>query len=211
MADGGFLDEWSSADGFTTARRSWLTTAFERSLTEGFQEYLRHLPFARAVASCRFLLAFPPAWIDAAAVEVARRVVHGDGVVCEHAAGYVDEAIAQRVRRAFAASLAHGTASLGFAALVPLRVTVVAGTEPRVVGVLDGRNSRVAITVDRSWLCDVWGAGLAAPSGELVLGRRGDEPLVVRWSTQGAGAARRSSHQRRRRRTDSGHGAARAG
>jgi hypothetical protein len=182
VADGGFLDEWVAADGLTRARRSWLTTAYERSLTEGFQEYLRHLPYPRAVAACRFLLGFPPEWIDAAAVEVGRRVVHGGDVACQHAPAYLDEAIAQRVRRAFAASLARGSASLGFAALVPLRVNVVPGGVPVVTGVLDGRNSSVAITVDRSWLPDVWGAGLASPSGELVVGRRGDAALVVRWS-----------------------------
>jgi hypothetical protein len=185
IRDGGFLDEWAYADPMPAARLAWLATALERTRTEGFQEYLRNLPPKRAARMVRFVVEFPGAWLDHAALAVARRVLDGEGVVCADAPDLLRAGTGFRLRRAFVTSLSRRGA--GVAALVPLDLTVGDDVEPTISGTLDGRQSHVAITVDRHWLTDVWGAGLAVVDDALVLGVSADGAHAVRWDSRRQG------------------------
>ncbi|MDY7102991.1 MAG: hypothetical protein S0880_17565 [Actinomycetota bacterium] len=185
VRDGGFLEEWAHEDEVSRTRLMWLATALERTRTEGFQEYLRHVPPARAARMARFVVEFPGRWLDHAALAVARRLLDGEPVECPHAPDMLRAGTALRLRRAFVASLAGRGA--GVAALVPLRLAIGDDVDPAIVGVLDGRQSRVAIVVGRRWLTDVWGAGLAVTGGDLVLDTDGTRASVVRWAPERRG------------------------
>jgi hypothetical protein len=108
-------------------------------------------------------------------------------------AGHVDEAVRRRVRRAFVAGLARWAVPGGSAALTPLRCEV-SDAGPRVGGQVAGRAGGVEIAVARSWLVDVWAAGVATIDGNLVLAARPDGPHgddlvveVVAWTRSAAG------------------------
>lgn len=194
LADGGFLEEWVDDAHLTPTRLSWLSMALERLRNEGFHEFLRALPPARAEPMGRFLHRFPRPWLDRAAGAVAESVVDGPGVECDQAEPLISAAVAQRVRRAFVAGVGAGDLSLGAAALVPLRVDVTAGPnrdqpaaaatgvslgpaaavgsrapEPTIAGRLQGPGRAVSISVDRGWLHRAWAAGAAVVDDHLVL------------------------------------------
>jgi len=183
VADGGFLEEWVDDAHLSRSRLSWLGMALERLRTEGFHEFLRSLPPARAERMGRFLHRFPRPWLDRAAAAVAEAVVEGDGVCCDHASTLLAAATAQRVRRAFVASIGAVELSLGAAALVPLSVVVdqaaVGGRpgsmapdgsgRPVVTGRIFGPARGVTITVAPTWLHRVWAAGAAVVDAALVL------------------------------------------
>ena len=191
VADGGFLEEWVDDGHLSRARLSWLGMALERLRNEGFHEFLRSLPPSRAETMGRFLHSFPRPWLDRAAAAVAAATLDGEGVRCEYARPLITVAIAQRVRRAFVASVGRSELSLGAAALVPLRVGVVplrldVPIEPLVAGRLKGPDRAVEITVDERWLHQVWAAGIGVIEDRLVLsvverGVGSAEVIVVDW------------------------------
>jgi len=183
LADGGFLEEWADDAHLSPARLSWLQMALERLRNEGFHEFLRSIPTARAEPMGRFLLTFPRPWLDRAAAAVAEATVDvdGDGVICEHASGWLNRAAAQRVRRAFVTSVGRTSdnhLSLGAAALVPLTVDVqaVGQAQPIVTGRITGPERGVAIKIDERWLHQVWGAGAAVIDDRLVVRIEPAEP-----------------------------------
>lgn len=181
VADGGFLGEWADQNHLGPARLSWLTMALERMANEGFQEFLRELPHARAERMGQFLHRFPRPWLDRAATVVSAAVDDGTGVVCEHAPRWLEVAVAGRLRRSFVQATAGHTMSLGAAALIPLRVDVDAGRSPEAAGHLRGPGRGVSLGVATSWLHQVWAAGAAVIDGVLVLARRDDQVAVIDW------------------------------
>lgn len=189
IADGGFLEEWVDDTHLSPARLSWLQMALERLRNEGFHEFLRSIPTARAEPMGRFLHRFPRPWLDRAAATVAETIIDGDGVVCANAAALLEVAATQRVRRAFVASVGGSSRtalSFGAAALVPLTVAVRHG-ETAVVGRLSGPGRAVSITVDERWLHQVWAAGASVIDDRLIvaLDATVDPPqtvaIVVEW------------------------------
>ena len=182
VADGGFLAEWVDDAHLSDARLSWLGMALERLRMEGFHEFLRHLPPTRAERMGQFIHRFPRPWLDRAACAVSWAIVEaeceaagpgpagpGSGVTCTHAAGLLPQAVAHRLRRAFVDSIGGRLVAWGAAALVPLSITVTAGTGPAVAGTVTGPGRAVALTVGPGWLHQVWGAGAAVVDGHLVL------------------------------------------
>jgi hypothetical protein len=173
VADGGFLGEWVDED-LDQARLWWLGMALERMRSEGFHEFLRDLPLARAARMGHFLTTFPSPVLDLAAAAVAEALVDGDDPVCNRAAGLLPIAVARRLRRSFVSSIGGRQIALGGAALVPFE-PIVASTstgvdiEPFAEGIIRGRSSWVRIGVNERWLFDVWGAGAAVVDGHLVL------------------------------------------
>ncbi|MCP4225931.1 MAG: hypothetical protein GY773_21560 [Actinomycetia bacterium] len=187
VADGGFLAEWIDQAQLTDARLSWLTMALERMRNEGFHEFLRNLPFARAERMGHFLSQFPRPWHDRAAAAVAEAIVDGEGVVCNDAPQLLPTAIASRLRHSFVTSVGGTHLAVGVAALVPLTITVddSAGNGVSVAGALTGPHRRVAITVAGGWLHQVWGAGAALVDSHLVLDRSGTRLTVLTWTDHG--------------------------
>lgn len=194
VADGGFLEEWVDDAHLSAARLSWLTMALERLRSEGFHEFLRSIPTHRAEPMGRFVHRFPRPWLDRAAAAVAETIIDGDGVICTNAPGLLRVAAAQRVRRAFVASIGgSGVAglSLGAAALVPLSVAV--GSDgpdaAAITGTVTGAGRSISITVDERWLHQVWAAGAAVVDDRLVLALTGANAVdgvqalatVVEW------------------------------
>jgi hypothetical protein len=190
VADGGFLAEWVDGIRLTPSWFSWLAMALERMRSEGFHEFLRGLPPARARRMGEFLHHFPLPWIDRAAAEVSR-AVFGDpasGVVCDDAPGLLLEAVSNRVRRAFVDGVGGRHLSVGAAALVPLTITASPGASPAVEGRLSGPGRGVRIVVDGSWLHRVWIEGAAVIDGHLTLGLSIAEPVTADLVEWGAGS-----------------------
>ncbi len=188
LADGGFLEEWVDDTHLTPARLSWLTMALERLRNEGFHEFLRSLPPDRAEPMGRFLHAFPRPWLDRAAASIAETVSAGGGVRCVNAPPLIRAAIAQRVRRAFAAAVGGNQLPLGAAALVPLWVDVAETARPTIEGSIRGPARGVRVEVGVDWLHRVWAAGAAVVDGHLVLevgrplGPKVASALVADWT-----------------------------
>ncbi len=205
IADGGFLEEWVDDAHLDAVRLSWLQMALERLRNEGFHEFLRSIPATRAEPMGRFLRQFPRPWLDRAAATVSESILDGDGVLCDRAPPLLRSAAAQRVRRAFVASVGRAASnglSLGAAALVPLVVEVGAG-RLEVTGRLSGPGRGVSIRVDERWLHTVWAAGAAVVDDLLVL--RLDDPrtgssdgtsiaTVVDWTTGEPALQARPAH-----------------
>ncbi len=200
LADGGFLGEWYDGE-FDRARRWWLAMALERMRNEGFHEFLREIPLARARRMGQFLTEFPDAWIDRAACTVAasRSVLSEPN---DRVDALLRAATARRLRHGFALSIGGRHVPLGAAALVPLSVTVdpfSVGSRQRVAveGRLEGRTSQARLVVDSRWLADVWGAGAQVIEGDLVLALEygvehhpvPDHPVPERRSTSRAATA----------------------
>lgn len=180
VVDGGFLAEWVDEAHLDDARLSWLGTALDRMRLEGFHEFLRHLPPARAERMGHFVHRFPRAWLDRAACQVAEAVTGGDPggrrVACAQAPSLVEQAVANRLRRAFVSSVGEqGLLSWGAAALVPLRIRPASTTgsvgaaAPAIAGQLTGPGRGVEVSVAPTWLYSVWGAGASVIDGHLVL------------------------------------------
>ncbi len=169
VADGGFLAEWVDEAHLSDARLSWLGMALERLRMEGFHEFLRHLPPARAERMGQFLHRFPRPWLDRAACAVSAAVVEGDGVRCALAPELVTQAAAHRLRRAFVDSIGGRLTAWGAAALVPLTISVSPEGAPAVAGTVTGPGRAMALTVAPDWLHRVWGSGAAVIDGHLVL------------------------------------------
>ncbi len=188
--DGGFVAEWVEPNRLNPTWLSWLTMALERMRTEGFHEFLRHLPTARAQRMGEFLNRFPQPWVDRAAAEVNRVIVErAPGVVGDERDGLLAQAAANRLRRAFVDAVGGRQLAVGAAALVPLTPRVGPGIPPAIAGSLTGPGRGVSIAVDRSWLHRVWAAGAAVVDGHLVreldgdpAGPGGARVRVVTWS-----------------------------
>ncbi|MEZ5412541.1 MAG: hypothetical protein R2761_31190 [Acidimicrobiales bacterium] len=153
---------------------------------EGYHEFLRQLPTARAERMGQFLHRFPRPWLDRAACEVSEAVATGAGVGCTQAPDLVPAAVASRLRRAFVTSVGGRLISWGAAALVPLEVSVVEGCEPAAAGSLVGPRRGVSLRVAPAWLHEVWGAGAAVVGGSLILALDSTGPnpptvLSVEW------------------------------
>jgi hypothetical protein len=191
LADGGFVAEWIDETRLSPAWFSWLAMALERMRTEGFHEFLRALPPARAQRMGEFLDHFPLPWIDRAAAEVNRRLTEGPGVVTAEAGPLLAQAAAQRLRRSFVDAVGGRQLAVGAAALVPLRPAVVAGAAPAVAGTLTGPERGVDLSVDRTWLHRVWAAGASVIDRRLVLaldpGPGGPLATMVDWPDGGSG------------------------
>jgi hypothetical protein len=193
MVDGGFLGEWVDDTRLTPAWFSWLAMALERMRSEGFHEFLRVLPPARAQRMGEFLDRFPLPWLDRAAAGISERVFEGEGVGCEMAPLLLSTAVSHRLRRAFVDAVGGRQLAVGAAALVPLRLSVTApiqagdpqadprlgggpatgpmvtGHDRLVEGALSGPDRGISLAVDRRWLHRVWGAGAAVIDGHLVV------------------------------------------
>ncbi len=197
VADGGFLAEWIDQAQLTDARLSWLAMALERMRSEGFHEFLRSLPLARAERMGHFLNQFPRAWHDRAAAGVAEAIIEGEGVVCDDAPLLLPIAIASRLRHSFVTSIGGTHLAVGAAALVPLTITVddAASTGVSMTGALTGSSRGVAITVAASWLHRVWGAGAALVGGHLVLDRNQSQVTIVTWSDVGGVLIPQTEHR----------------
>jgi hypothetical protein len=174
--------------------------ALERLRLEGFHEFLRHLPPARAERMGQFLHRFPRPWLDRAACAVSAAVVEGGGVRCGLAPELVAQAVAHRVRRSFVDSIGGRLTAWGAAALVPLTISVTSRAVPAVAGTATGPGRGVALTVGPGWLHQVWGAGAAVVDGHLVLAlepatgaltqsRVAAQARVVMWQHPAAGTA----------------------
>ncbi len=168
-ADGGFLAEWVDETRMSQAWFSWLAMALDRMRAEGFHEFLRRLPPARAQRMGEFLHRFPTPWIDRAAAVVSETIFEGDGVECAHAAPLISTAISNRLRRAFVDAVGGRQLAVGAAALVPLTISTAAAELPVADGMLRGDGRGVAITVSKTWLHRVWAVDAAVIDGQLVL------------------------------------------
>ncbi len=183
--DGGFVAEWIEPSHLGPTWRSWLSMALERMRSEGFHEFLRHLPPARAQRMGEFLHRFPGPWIDRAGAEVNRLVVEGDHA--DHQlAPLLAQAAANRLRRSFVDAVGGRQLAVGAAALVPLTLRVAGPGEPapRIDGRLSGHDRGVTITVGPRWLHSVWAAGAAVVDGHLVLAIEPGSAVVVEWSPE---------------------------
>ncbi len=190
VADGGFLAEWVDEAHLGDARLSWLGMALERLRMEGYHEFLRHLPPARAERMGQFLHRFPRPWLDRAACAVSAAVVEGDGVRCALAPDLVSQAAAHRLRRSFVDSIGGRLTAWGAAALVPLTISVSPRPAAAVAGTVTGPGRAVTLTVGPGWLHRVWGAGAAVIDGHLVLALEPvsgalAEARVVAWHPAG--------------------------
>lgn len=169
VADGGFLAEWADPTRLSPVWLSWLGMALERMRTEGFHEFLRHLPPARAQRMGEFLNRFPPAWIDRAAAEASRLAAERGALPDGTTGDVVVQAVVQRLRRSFVDAVGGRQLAVGAAALIPLRATVEAGAAPSIEGALRGPSRGVTLRVDPTWLHRVWAAGAAVVGGRLTL------------------------------------------
>jgi len=195
VGDGGFVGEWALREQPDPARTAWLATALERYRNEGVQEFLHGLPIGRLGRMGEALIELPGPLLDRAALTVAARIVNGEVEPDDYVAEHLDEAVRRRLRRAFVAGLARWAVPGGSAALTPLYCQV-SDAGPRLHGQIAGRAGGVDIAVSRSWLTDVWGAGIATIEGCLVLSarprtERADDLLVtlVRWRHTDSGLA----------------------
>lgn len=214
VADGGFLGEWAEGN-FDRARRWWLTMALERMRSEGFHEFLRDLPLARARRMGEFLSTFDDRWIDRAAAVVAasvdvppsRPAVGPTPLTCSRAAAWVDVAVARRLRRAFVTAVGGRHLPLGAAALVPVTITIDP-RDPQVEGRIDGRASWARISVGRHWLYDVWATGSAVLDGELTLAvdHTSGDRVSLTWADGTATLVGRTTVSRRTDQLGSGPG-----
>ncbi|MFN0029025.1 MAG: hypothetical protein ACKV2O_17845, partial [Acidimicrobiales bacterium] len=131
---------------------------------EGVQDLLRGLPPPRAEAMGRFLLAFPQAWVDRAAlsvIEAGRRRALTDPL-----RPAVARAVQVRARSAFVASLARHAGVVRPAALVRFECTVGPwDCPPQATGILDGTASWCRVTLGPQWLAEVWGSGRRLDDG----------------------------------------------
>ncbi len=201
IADGGFLAEWVDDVRLTPSWFSWLAMALERMRSEGFHEFLRGLPPARARRMGEFLHHFPVSWIDRAAATVGRSAFEGDGVDCDQAPGLLLEAVANRLRRAFVDSVGGRQLAVGAAALVPLTLSVSTGERTAISGALVGPGRGVRIAVDGSWLHRVWATDAAVIDGHLVLSLTDDRENryraeIVCWSAAEDGPPQPTIEQR---------------
>lgn len=172
VRDGGFLAGWADDSGLTQAWYSWLDAALERMRTEGFHEVLRDLPQSRSMRQGEFISRFPLAWLDRAAATIADGLwgmSTETGVVCADAEPNLIHAIRVRARRAFVQSVGVRHLTVGGAALVPLRINIVTEGVAAVEGHLTGSDRQVTLTVDRTWLHQVWAAGAATIEDRLIL------------------------------------------
>ncbi len=178
VADGGFVAEWVDPGRLQPTWLSWLAMALERMRTEGFHEFLRHLPPARAQRMGEFLHRFPPEWIDRAGAEVNQRWGRelGRDPWTGPESALLAQAAANRLRRAFVDAVGGRQLAVGAAALIPLTPVVAAEIDapPEVSGRLTGARRGVTLQVDRRWLHQVWAAGAAVVDGHLVLAIDGD-------------------------------------
>lgn len=178
VADGGFLAEWSEIDLDDPVYRHHLQVAVNRLRVEGVQDLLRGLPPRRAEAMGRFLLQFPQAWVDRAALGVVRggrRLPPGAPELIP-----VRRAVQVRARSAFVRSLSRWAAVVRPAALVRFDCQVL-GWEatPAASGILDGTASWCRVGLSPRWLLEVWGRGAALDRhGDLVLDGEGRR---LRW------------------------------
>jgi len=182
VADGGFVAEWAEPTHLSPAWHSWLAMALERMRSEGFHEFLRHLPPARAQRMGEFLHRFPHPWIDRAGAEVSRQVADGRTAEVEVLAPLLAQATANRLRRSFVDAVGGRQLAVGAAALIPLRLRVEPGAGPAIEGVVRGQGRGLAIAVEPSWLHEVWAAGAAVVDGRLVLGIDDGSAVTVAWS-----------------------------
>jgi hypothetical protein len=174
VTDGGFLGEWVDETRMNPAWFSWLAMALDRMRAEGFHEFLRQLPPARAQRMGEFLHHMPRPWIDRAAATVSEAVFEADGVACTFAPSALSTATGNRLRRAFVDAVGGRQLAVGAAALVPLRMSTTKETgEPggavRADGVLRGVDRGIALTVGNTWLHRVWAVGAAVIEDQLVL------------------------------------------
>ncbi len=176
VVDGGFLAEWVDETRLSPSWFSWLAMALERMRSEGFHEFLRGLPPARAQRMGQFLDSFPLPWIDRASATVSLAVADGAGVVCDHAPDLLAAGVSHRLRRAFVDAVGGRQLAVGAAALVPLRIVVEPGVDPSIGGSLTGTDRGVTLVVDRSWLHRVWAAAGPVVDGRLTLELAPDEP-----------------------------------
>lgn len=182
VADGGFMAEWVEPTHLSPAWHSWLGMALERMRSEGFHEFLRHLPPPRAQRMGEFLHRFPHPWIDRAGAEVSRQVAEGLKIEADGLGPLLAQATANRLRRSFVDAVGGRQLAVGAAALIPLRLRVHAGAAPVIDGLIRGQGRGLAITVDRSWLHEVWAAGAAVVDGRLVLAIEQGSATTVAWS-----------------------------
>lgn len=197
VGDGGFLGEWIDETKLNGAWFSWLAMALERMRTEGFHEFLRRLPPARARRMGEFLHHFPMPWIDRAAALVNLSLFEPeagmDQAQCDLAPDQLSAATANRLRRAFVDGVGGRQLAVGTAALIPLTISI--GKTPAVSGALRGPGRGVGLQVDRRWLHRVWAAEAATIDGRLVLAMEpdGQRPsdrataTTVAWRTDPVG------------------------
>lgn len=184
VADGAFLAEWCDHDLDDPVYRHHLRIAVDRLRNEGFSDLLRGVPPRRAEAMGRFLLRFPQAWVDRAALGVVRGNRQAGGA--DPLAGAIRRAVQVRARSSFVRSLARWNRVVRPAALVRFECVVTPwDTPPHAAGVLDGTASWCRVGVSPRWLVEVWGPGRAVDDrGDLVLGHDG---MTLRWETTADG------------------------
>ncbi|MCP3854157.1 MAG: hypothetical protein GY698_05395 [Actinomycetia bacterium] len=189
VADGGFLGEWAHRHEIGRDRLWWLKVAIERMRSEGVQEFLRDMSRPTAARMGQFVTGFPQSFVDQAGAEVARRLLAGENVAYPRADLLIEQAVALRVREAFARSIGGTLLSLGAAALVPFRPMIANDVEAGISGVLDGRNSWVEVTVSPAWLAQVWARGLGVVEGHLLVAvdDESHRALVVTWNGEANG------------------------
>ncbi|MFN0091952.1 MAG: hypothetical protein ACKVWR_17055 [Acidimicrobiales bacterium] len=184
-ADGGFVAEWAVQEQPDPRRRRDLAAALARLQREGVQDFLRELPPRRALAMGRVLAAFPPAMLDRAALAVAERARRGQAA---ELVPHLEAAVRVRARSAFARSLIGWRDYARPAPLVPFTCRVGAGA-PSAAGLLRGRASWAEVTLQPTWLLDVWARGLAVVDGWFVTSAAPDgAATVVRWRPAGRDA-----------------------
>lgn len=184
VTDGGFLAEWCDHDLDDPVYRHHLQIAVNRLRNEGVQDLLRSLPARRAEAMGRFLLRFPQAWVDRAALGVVRR--NRRAGPNDALAGAIRRAVQVRARSSFVRSLARWNRVVRPAALVRFECVVTPwDTPPHAAGVLDGTASWCRVGLSPRWLVEVWGPGRAVDEqGDLVLGHDG---MTLRWEATADG------------------------
>lgn len=167
--DGGFIEEWWSHLDADHSRRWWLRAALERLKSEGVQDFLYDLPRNRAARMCEAAITLPHPMLDRAAGTVVDIADQTGWQIDRLLIGHINDGVRLRARRAFVESVAGAMGQTRSAPLIPFSCTVGIDVAPHAQGVLDGRRSKVEITLPSAWLSRVWARGVAIYDGRLTV------------------------------------------
>ena len=174
VQDGGFLEEWAERETRDRRRHAWIQVARQRLRQEGIQDLLPRISLARALPMADVLVELPYDLLDRAAVTLVDELVGSDRLDRSDLWPPIERAVQLRARRSLIRSLDRWKDHTKLGALVPFRCLVLPKTEPDLAGRLAGRSSGLDLVLGADWLVDVWGRGIGALDGHLIITARED-------------------------------------